>query len=133
MPFHSLHKRFLVFCNLIYLFLLFLKKIIIVDLQCCQFLLYNKVIQLYIYRFFLSFFHIILHHVPSQVTDIVPWTIEQNLIAVHSKCNSWHLLTPHSQSLPLPLSPSWQPQVCSPCPCVCFFSVDHSFVPYIKF
>ena len=42
---------------------------IIVDLQCCQFLLYCKVTQIYIYIFIYIyyFFHVILHHGPSQV------------------------------------------------------------------
>ena len=39
------------------------KKIIIVELQCFQFLLYSKVTQLYIYRH--SFSDIILHYVPA--------------------------------------------------------------------
>ena len=70
-----------------------------------------------------SFSHIILHHVPSQVISYssLCYTVGSHLL-IHSKCISLHLLTPNSQSIPLP--PPWQPQVCSPCPWVCFFAVD---------
>ena len=45
----------------------------------CQFLLYSKVTQLYMYMH--SFFHNIIYHVPSQVIDIVPFAIQWDLIA----------------------------------------------------
>ena len=44
--------------------------------------------------------------------DIVPCAIQQDLIVIHSKCNTLHPPTPNSQSIPLPLPQ--QPQVCSP-------------------
>ena len=46
-------------------------------------------------------------------------------LLIHSQCNSLHLLTLNSQSIPLspPPPPPWQLQVCSPYPWVCFFSV----------
>ena len=43
---------------------------------------------------------------------------------IHSECNSLHLLTPNSQSIPFTLPAPWQSQVCSPCLWVCFCSVD---------
>ena len=48
------------------LVLCFLQNVfIIVDLQCCQFLLYNKITHLYIHICYFS--HTIFYHVPSQV------------------------------------------------------------------
>ena len=64
---------------------------------------------------------IMFHH---KWLDIFPCAIQQISLLIHSKCNSLHLLTPNSQSIPLPLPPPWQLQVCSPCPWVCFCSVD---------
>ena len=96
--------------------------LIVVDLTVFyQFLLYYKVTQLYIYIhiIFLTLSSIIFHH---KWLDIVPCATQQDLIAYPSKCCSLHLLTPNSQSIPLP--PPQQPQVCSACPWVCFFSVD---------
>ena len=63
---------------------------IIVGLQCSvSFLLYSKVTQSHIYLCVCvcvcvcvyNFSHIILLHVPSQVTDIVACAIQQDLIA----------------------------------------------------
>ena len=51
---------------------------------------------------------------------------------IHFKCNSLHLLTPNSQSVPLSPPPSWQPQVCSLCLQVSLF-IDGSLVPYFRF
>ena len=50
-------------------YFVFLKKFfILVDLQCCQFLLYSKVTQSYTHIYMHSFSHVILHRIPSQVT-----------------------------------------------------------------
>ena len=38
----------------------------------CEFLLYSKVIQLYIYIFFFIFFSIMVFH---RILNIVPWAI----------------------------------------------------------
>ena len=54
----------------------------------CQFLLYRKVTQIYIYIH--SSTHVILHHVPSQVTSAV----QQDLMAYPLQMHSLHLLTP---------------------------------------
>ena len=59
---------------------------------------------------------------PHKWLAIVPCAIQQNLIwLIHSKCNCLRLLTPNSQSIPLPPSPPRQPQVYFPSPWVCFF------------
>ena len=52
----------------------------------------------------------------------VPCAIQQDPTDIHSTCNSLHLLTPNSKSIPPP--PPWQPQVCSLCLWVFFCSVD---------
>ena len=70
------------------------------------------------------FFHIILHHVPSQVIRYSPLLYSRISLLIHSKCNSLHLLTPNSQSILLPPPSPWQPLVCPPCPWLWFFSVD---------
>ena len=65
--------------------------------------------------------HIILHHVPSQMTGYTfPGLYSRISLPIHSKGTSLHLLTPDSQSIPLPPPPPWQPQVYSPCPWVSF-------------
>ena len=66
-----------------------------------------------IYILFLTLSPIMLD---NKGLDTVPSAIQQDLIA--SKGNSVHLLTPNSQSIPLPPPPPWQPQVCSPSPWV---------------
>ena len=47
------------------------------------------------------------------------------LLLIHSKCNYLHLSTPDSQSIPLPPTSIWQPQVCSPSPWVSFLWKVH--------
>ena len=64
----------------------------------CQFLLYGKVIQLYIYTFFFS------RYLPScSITfhRMFPVLYSRTSLLVHSRCKCLPLLTPHSQSLPL--------------------------------
>ena len=51
----------------------------------CQFLLYSKVTQLYIYMH--SFSHTIFHHVLSQVIGF-PVLYSRTSLLIHSKCNS---------------------------------------------
>ena len=63
-----------------------------------QFLLYSKVTPSYINIH--SFSHIIFHHVLAQET--IPVLYSRISLFIHSKCNSLHLLTPNSQSIPLP-------------------------------
>ena len=88
----------------------------------CQFLLYSKVTQLYIYMH--SFSLIIFHYVPLQVATCssLCYTARTSLL-IHSKCNTLYLLSPNAQAIPLPTLPPWQPQVCSPCAWVLFCSV----------
>ena len=54
--------------------------------------------------------------------DIVPVLYSRTSLLIHSKCHSLHLLTPNSQSSPLPPPSAWQPQICSPCMWICFCS-----------
>ena len=101
---------------------------IIAGLQCSvNFLLSSKVTQLHVHVYIL-FPHVTMFH--HKWLDIVPSAIQQDLIAIHSKGNSLHLLTPNSQSIPLP--PPWQSQVCSPCPWVSLLQKG-SFVPCLRF
>ena len=48
----------------------------------------------------------------------------RTLLFIYPVCNSLHLLIPNSQSIPLPRSPPWQPQVCPLYLWVCFLFVD---------
>ena len=86
----------------------------------CRFLLYSKVTQSYIYIKFLFLYYLPSCSIPRDC--IVPCAVGQELIAYPSKCNSLHLLTPNSLSIPPP--PPWQPWVCSLCSWVCFCFVD---------
>ena len=89
-------------------------------LMFCQFLLYSKVTQSYIYIhiyiLFLTLSSVMFHH---NWLDIQLYS--RISLLIHSKYNSLHLLTPNSWSIPSP--PPWETQVCSPSPGVCFFSV----------
>ena len=88
----------------------------------CQFLLHSKVAQyIHIHSFFSTLSSIMFH---PKWLDRVPCAIQQVLLHIHSRCNSLPLLTPNFQSMSLLPSSPWQPQVCSPCPWLCFFSVD---------
>ena len=81
--------------------------------------------QMSIYTYIILFSHY-PHHVPSQVIRHISLGYrEESQWLIHSKCSSLQLLSPNAQSLPLP--PSWQPQVCSPSPRVCFFSMERFF------
>ena len=97
------------------------KKIIVVDLQCSVNFCYNAKWPSHTYIYFL--FHIIFHHVPSPVTRYISLSYISGSHLIAYPCQmQW--ITPDSQSIPFPPSPPWQPQVCSLCPWVCFFSVD---------
>ena len=88
-----------------------------------QFLLSSKVAQFYTYIciyacvYTYSFSHNIFHPVPSQVIGFssLCYTAGPHCLSI-PKCNRLHLLIPNSQSIPLPLLPPWQSQICSPCP-----------------
>jgi len=73
---------------------------------------------IHVYIFFFSYY------LPScSVTSDriqLPVLYSGTSLLIHSKCNSLHLLTPNSQSIP----PPWQPQVCSLRLWVCFCSVN---------
>ena len=60
----------------------------------CQFLLYNKVTLSYIYMH--SFSHIILYHIPSQVTQYHSLNYIYSRISLlsHSKCHLWFWIWP---------------------------------------
>ena len=66
----------------------------------CQFLLYSKVTQSYIYIYipFPILSSIIVY--PKRL-DTVPVLYSKTSLHIHSKCNNLHLLTPNSQSIPL--------------------------------
>ena len=66
------------------------------------FLLYSRVIQLYIYIFFFLFFSIMTYH---RVLDIAPCALHGTLMFIHSMGNSLHLLIPSSQPIPPLLFP----------------------------
>ena len=77
---------------------------IIAGLQCSvNFLLYSKINQSHVCIH--SFSHIILHHAPSQLTRNSFQCYTGFLCLSISKCNYLHLLSPHSQSIPLPSCP----------------------------
>lgn len=71
---------------------------IIVDLQCCvNFLLYRKVIQFYIYIFFLFFYY------GLSITGYWTWfpiLYSKTLLFIHLTYDSLQLLIPNSQSFP---------------------------------
>ena len=82
---------------------------IIVGIQCSiNFLLYSKVTQshMHLYILFLTLSC-------STTSDQIQFPLLYNRISllIHSKCNSFHLLTPDSESIPLPPPPPWQPQI----------------------
>ena len=109
-------------CTLFFLFF------VIVDLQCsvsfcctakCPsytfYIIHTRTrTHTHTHTFFLS------KYLPSSsiTSDLIyfPVLYSRTSVFIHSKCNSLHLLTPNSQSIPLPPLPSWQPQVCSLCP-----------------
>ena len=85
---------------------------IIVDLQCCvNFLLYRKVIQFYIYIFFLIFFYYGL--IITGYRTWFPILYSKTLLFIHLTYDSLQLLIPNSQSFPICHPHTWQPQVCS--------------------
>ena len=91
--------------------LLFFHYFIIVYLQCSVNFCCRTKWPTNIYTHSSS--HIIFYHVLSQVIGYSSSQsyIQQDLFTFHSKCNSLHLLTPNSQSIPHPPLPPWQPHV----------------------
>ena len=65
----------------------------------CEFLLYSKVILLYIY---IHFFQILFHYGLLQVTEYSSLCYIVGPCCLSILCNSLHLLNPNSQSLPSP-------------------------------
>ena len=75
--------------------------------------LYSMGIQLHIHVYILfSPITMLLH----KYLDIVFSATQQISLLIHSKSSSLHLVTPSSQSIPLPPPPLGQPQVYSPSP-----------------
>ena len=101
--------------NLLFFYTIFVFPLqIIIELVFCQFLLYTKVIQSYIHIFFFSFYPPSCSITSDQIQFLVLYS--RISLLIYSKCNSFHLLPPNSQSIPHPPPPPWQPQVCYPCP-----------------
>ena len=116
--------------NLFFFFFKIFIFSIIVGLQCSvNFLLYSKVTQ-YVYIHTYSFSHIILHHVPLQVTRYSSLCYTPGS---HCLSTPYAIVWSNSklQSIPFPPHPPWQPQICSPSPCTSFLWKG-SFVPYIR-
>ena len=83
-----------------------------------------------IYILFLTLSSIMLHH--KQLDMWLPELCSRIAFPVHSKCNSFHLIMPDIQSIPLPPSPpSKHESVLYVHDLFCF--VDRSFVPYFRF
>ena len=91
----------------------------------CQFLLFSKVKKNSLTLSSIMFHQNWLHIVPCAKYNRI-------LLFIHSKCNSLLLLTPVSQSIPLPPPPPQQAQVCSPSPWISFLW-KCSFMPYSRF
>ena len=99
-----------------FVFLMIFIFSVIVGLHCSvNFLLYSKVTQSHIHVYILF-----VQYPPlcSITSDKIQFPVQYSRISliIHPKCNNLHLLTPDSQSIPLPFPPPWQPQVHSPSP-----------------
>ena len=103
---------YFILCFMIFYFL-FLKRFLFSPYSCftvfCQF----STVQQSDPALFLTLSSIVLH---LKWLDGFPVLFSRILLLVHSRCNSLHLLTPESQSLPVPRPPPWQPQIYSPSP-----------------
>ena len=87
-------------------------------------MLYSKVTHSYIHIFILFSHYPPSCSITSNETEF-PVLYSRISLLIHSRCNHLHLLTPNSKSIPLPHpTPPWHPQVCSPCPWICFFSEE---------
>lgn len=74
----------------------------------CQFLLYSKVAQSYVYIH--SFPYVIFHHGLFQEIGYSSLSLHSRTsLLTYSKCNSLHLLTPNSRPSHSLHSPPWQP------------------------
>ena len=109
----------------------------------CSFLLYGKVIQLYlstfICRYIAECIYIYIHiHTCIYIFYIFSIMVYLNieyssLLFIHYICNSLHPLTSSSQSFPPPPYPPWQPQLCSLCPRVCFCLINRFICDFFFF
>ena len=67
---------------------------------------------IHIYKF--SFYILFHYGLPQDVEySFLCYTVSKTWLFIHSKCDSLHLPTPNSQSIPLPPLTPWQPQICS--------------------
>ena len=105
-----------------------------------QFLLYGKVTQSYIYTHTYIHTYIYIHtHTHTHIyiyfffkSSPINYVLSQETghsslcsLLIHSKCNTLHLLTPNSQSIPLPpLSPWATTSLFSVSKQVSFFAID---------
>ena len=102
---------------------------IIIDLQCSVNFCCTAKWQSYIYIYTYIYINVysFSHYPPScSITwpDIVSCTIQQDFIAYPLQMQEFASTNPKLQSIPLPSPPPLQPQVCSPSPWVCFFSLN---------
>ena len=67
-----------------------------------QFLLYSKVIQLYIYTYTHTFFHVLFHY---ELSQDIEYKLYNRTQFIHTLCNHSHQLTPNSSPTPLSRSP----------------------------
>ena len=96
-------------------------------LDFIYFYLCNNYFYFFHYRWFTVFCHFSTVHTYiytfffltlscSIISDQIQFSVlhSRSSLLIHSKGNSFHLLIPNSQSIPLP--PPWESQVCSPSP-----------------
>ena len=99
------------------------KFFIVVDLQCSVNFCRTAKWPSYTYICIHSFSHIILHHVPSQMTR---YSSLCHTAGSHFSCTPNATFCKYQPQTPSPFRflplPPWQPQVCSPW--ICFFSVE---------
>ena len=103
----------------------------------CQFLLYKKMIQSYIYIYtFIFLYYLPSWFIPRSWIQF-PVLYSRTSLFIHSKYKSLHLLTPYSQSIPQHPFSLWQLQVFSLCLQLCFCFVDRFicaifYIPHIS-
>ena len=110
---------------------------VLLDLRCsfnfCCTAKWSSYTYTYIFFFFWYYFPSCSN--PRDWTEspvLNSWTS----LLIHSKCNSLHLPTPNSPSLPLPLPEHpWQPQACTLGPwSICFCFIDRIIcAPFLTF
>ena len=119
MLYRSVIGTFFTFCFKIFSFSIIIDVLSVYALQQS-----DPVVHTYIYTYivFLTLSSSMFHR---KWLDIVPRAVQQDLIAYPLQMQWFASANPDTQSVPLP--PPWQPQVWSPSPWVCFFSV-HRFI-----